>query len=67
MRVNLKRHLSLGYVYTIPDSFFPGTKTIPGIGLLFTHQNMYSAFGGIFVTKRTCAAPTLSLKVRIAI
>ena len=27
-------------------------KTIPGIGLLLTHNNMYSAFGVIFVTKR---------------
>ena len=38
----------LGYVRTIPDCFCVGTKTIPGIGLLFTHNN--GDFSAISVT-----------------
>ena len=35
------------------DSSCVGTKTIPGIGLLFTHKNR--DFGAISVTERSCA------------
>ena len=56
------RSLNLGYVYSIPDSFCAGPKTIPE-GLLFTHTN--SDFGSIAVTERSRAAPRRSLKWRV--
>ena len=56
------RSLNLGYVYSIPDSFCAGPKTIPE-GLLFTRTN--SDFGSIAVTERSRAAPRRSLKWRV--
>ena len=45
----------LGCVRTIQESFCVCRKSIPGIGLLFTHKN--GDFGLISVTERSCAAP----------
>ena len=46
-------------------SFCVGTKTIPGIGLLFTHKN--GDFGLISaVTERSCPAPISKMERHIA-
>ena len=57
------RSLNLGYVYSIPDSFCAGPKTIPE-GLLFTHTN--SDFGSIAITERSRAAPIFEVKSHIS-
>ena len=43
----------LGYVYTIPDSLYAGTKTISDRASV--HKGTAN-FGAVFTTERRCAA-----------
>ena len=51
--------------YSVPDSFWVGTKTIPDTrASVYTHKNR--DFGAISVTERSCATPISKLESHIS-